>query len=173
ILILNTLDNLADLQEVTSFLEKSDKSISVKQHHKEQQAKGEADPTSASKAYTVKKYILWYLHNIAPENVKVTLQRGRAMYFVLLVKYLEGKNHQMTINNFLYTIDVQYLFKTDMVLNRIPDGNADPSDELMSMLKNMYSEGHNEMKHSINKAWSESQDKKSKRDGDMGNMDMF
>uniref|UniRef100_A0A8C8FHN5 Uncharacterized protein n=1 Tax=Oncorhynchus tshawytscha TaxID=74940 RepID=A0A8C8FHN5_ONCTS len=52
------------------------------------------------------------LHNIAPENVKVTLQRGRAMYFVLLVKYLEGKNHQMTINNFLYTIDVQYLSKS-------------------------------------------------------------
>uniref|UniRef100_A0A8C7PIW7 Calcyclin binding protein n=1 Tax=Oncorhynchus mykiss TaxID=8022 RepID=A0A8C7PIW7_ONCMY len=164
--------------------------------------KGEADPTSASKAYTVKKYILCYLHNIAPENVKVTLQRDRAMYLVLLVKYLDGKNHQMTINHFLYTIDVQNSskkVKTDMVLvmcqkktNRIgskwlllhstkekPEPiskdyeNADPSDELMSMLKKMYSEGHNEMKHSINKAWSESQDKKSKRDGDMGNMDMF
>uniref|UniRef100_A0A674CD99 CS domain-containing protein n=1 Tax=Salmo trutta TaxID=8032 RepID=A0A674CD99_SALTR len=56
----------------------------------------------------IKMYItLNGVHNIAPENVKVTLQRDRAMYFVLLVKYLYGKNRQMTINNFLYPIDVQ------------------------------------------------------------------
>lgn len=59
-----------DLQEIASLLEKSErtrvqdvlkleqkkieKEISVKRHQKEQQAKREADPTSASKAYTVK-----------------------------------------------------------------------------------------------------------------------
>lgn len=38
--------------------------------------------------------------------------------------------------------------------------NADPSDGLMTMLKKIYSEGDDEMKRTINKAWSESQEKK-------------
>lgn len=54
-----------------------------------------------------------------------------------------------------------------------PDENADPSDGLMSMLKKMYSDGDDEMKRTINKAWSESQDKKAKGDGDISNMGMF
>ncbi|XP_035024984.1 calcyclin-binding protein-like [Hippoglossus stenolepis] len=39
---------------------------------------------------------------------------------------------------------------------------ADPSDGLMSMLKKIYSDGDDEMKRTINKAWSESQEKKSR-----------
>lgn len=54
-----------------------------------------------------------------------------------------------------------------------PEENADPSDGLMSMLKKMYSDGDDEMKRTINKAWSESQDKKAKGDGDINNMGMF
>ncbi|XP_041752933.1 calcyclin-binding protein [Coregonus clupeaformis] len=220
-----------DLQEISSLLENSErtrvqdvlkleqnkieKEISVKRHRKEQQAKREADPTSASKAYTVKinnygwdqseKLVKIYItlngvHKIAPENVEVTFTERS---FVLLVKDLDGKNHQMTIKNLLYPVDVQdssKKIKTDMVLVMCkkktikkwecltqvqkqtkekdkpsvnPDENADPSDGLMSMLKKMYSEGDDEMKRTINKAWSESQDKKAKGDGDMGNMDMF
>lgn len=44
--------------------------------------------------------------------------------------------------------------------------NADPSDGLMSMLKKIYEDGDDEMKRTINKAWTESQDKK-KRGDDM------
>lgn len=48
--------------------------------------------------------------------------------------------------------------------NRKPkvDENAEPGDGLMNMLKKIYSEGDDEMKRTINKAWTESQDKKSK-----------
>lgn len=40
------------------------------------------------------------------------------------------------------------------------DDSADPSDGLMSMLKKIYDEGDDDMKRTINKAWSESQEKK-------------
>ncbi|KAG7255529.1 hypothetical protein CRUP_026347 [Coryphaenoides rupestris] len=40
--------------------------------------------------------------------------------------------------------------------------NADPSDGLMTMLKKIYTDGDDEMKRTINKAWSESQEKKLK-----------
>lgn len=43
--------------------------------------------------------------------------------------------------------------------------NADPSDGLMTMLKKMYTEGDDEMRRSINKAWSESQEKRGRGDG--------
>lgn len=46
------------------------------------------------------------------------------------------------------------------------DDNADPSEGLMNMLKKIYSEGDDEMKRTINKAWTESQEKKMKG-GDM------
>lgn len=38
--------------------------------------------------------------------------------------------------------------------------NADPSDGLMSMLKKIYTDGDDEMKRTITKAWVESQEKK-------------
>lgn len=40
------------------------------------------------------------------------------------------------------------------------DDNADPSDGLMNMLKKIYSEGDDEMKRTINKVWTESQEKR-------------
>lgn len=40
------------------------------------------------------------------------------------------------------------------------DDNSDPSEGLMTMLKKIYDEGDDEMKRTINKAWSESQEKK-------------
>lgn len=40
------------------------------------------------------------------------------------------------------------------------DDNADPGDGLMNMLKKIYSEGDDEMKRTINKVWTESQEKK-------------
>ncbi|XP_035643971.1 calcyclin-binding protein [Oncorhynchus keta] len=220
-----------DLLEIDSLLKKSErtrvqdvlkleqkkieKEISVKRNQKEQLAKREADPTSASKAYTVKinnygwdqseNFVKIYItlngvHKIAPENVKVTFTERS---FVLLVNDLDGKNHQMTINNLLNPVNVQdssKKIKSDMVLVMCkkkttkkwecltqvqkqikekdkpsvnPEENADPSDGLMSMLKKMYSDGDDEMKRTINKAWSESQDKKAKGDGDINNMGMF
>lgn len=46
------------------------------------------------------------------------------------------------------------------------DDNEDPSQGLMNMLKKIYDDGDDEMKRTINKAWSESQEKKMKG-GDM------
>lgn len=40
------------------------------------------------------------------------------------------------------------------------EDNAEPGDGLMNMLKKIYSEGDDEMKRTINKVWTESQEKK-------------
>ncbi|XP_022610773.1 calcyclin-binding protein [Seriola dumerili] len=207
----------ADLQELGSLLEKSErqrvqellrqeqkkveKELSVKRQQKEQQARRQADPSAASKAaYTVKitnyawdqseKFVKIYLtlkdvHKIPSENVEVNFTERS---FSVLVKDLDGKNHQMTVLNLLYPIDEKDSYKkikTDMVLLMCKkqttkkweclttveqqskekdkpnmDENADPSEGLMSMLKKIYAEGDDEMKRTINKAWSESQEKK-------------
>ncbi|KAM7400667.1 hypothetical protein PAMA_005048 [Pampus argenteus] len=212
----------ADLQELGSLLQKAErkrvqellkqeqkkveKEIAVKRQQKDQQARREADPAAASKAtYTVKitnyawdqsdKFVKIYLtlkdvHKIPSENVEVNFTERS---FSVLVKDLDGKNHQMTVLNLLHPIDEKDSYKkikTDMVLIMCKkqatkkwecltqvdkkskdtkpdvDENADPSDGLMSMLKKIYSEGDDEMKRTINKAWSESQEKKT-RGGDM------
>ncbi|XP_029931153.1 calcyclin-binding protein [Myripristis murdjan] len=209
----------ADLQELGAFLEKAErervkealrqeqkkveKEIASKRQQKEQQARREADPTASSKAaYTVKitnygwdqseKFVKIYLtlkgvHKIPSENVEVNFTDRS---FSVLVKDLDGKNHQMSIINLLNPIDVKDSYKkikTDMVLimckkktakkwecltqvekqskekdKPAMDENADPSEGLMSMLKKIYSEGDDEMKRTINKAWTESQEKKMK-----------
>ncbi|XP_071346970.1 calcyclin-binding protein [Trachinotus anak] len=207
----------ADLLELGSLLEKSErkrvqdllrqeqkkveKELSVKRQQKEQQARRQADPSAASKApYTVKitnyawdqseKFIKIYLtlkdvHKIPSENVEVNFTERS---FSVMVKDLDGKNHQMTVLNLLYPIDEKDSYKkikTDMVLVMCKkqttkkwecltkvekqskekdkpsmDENADPSEGLMSMLKKIYAEGDDDMKRTINKAWSESQEKK-------------
>ncbi|KAM6990294.1 calcyclin-binding protein [Tautogolabrus adspersus] len=207
----------ADLQELGSLLEKAErkrvqellqqekkkveKELAVKRQQKEQQARREADPSAASKAtYTVKitnyawdqseKFVKIYLtlkdvHKIPAENVEANFTEGS---YSVLVKELDGKNHQMTVLNLLYPIDEKDSYKkikTDMVLVMCKkqttkkwdcltkveklskekdkpsvDDNADPSEGLMSMLKKIYSEGDDDMKRTINKAWSESQEKK-------------
>nr|XP_057922422.1 calcyclin-binding protein [Doryrhamphus excisus] len=216
----------ADLQELKSLLEKAErtrvqellkqeqkkleKEIAVKRQQKEQQARRDADPAAPSKAtYTVKitnyawdqseKFVKIYLtlknvHKIPSENVEVNFTERS---FSVLVKDLDGKNHQMTILNLLCPIDEKNSctkIKTDMVLIMCKkqtttkwecltkvekqskekdkpnmDENADPSEGLMNMLKKIYSEGDDEMKRTINKAWSESQEKKIR--GEEGMMD--
>ncbi|XP_054623355.1 calcyclin-binding protein [Dunckerocampus dactyliophorus] len=215
-----------DLQELESLLEKAErtrvreflkqeqkkleKEIAVKRQQKEQRARREADPAAPSKAtYTVKitnyawdqseKFVKIYLtlknvHTIPSENVEVNFTERS---FSVLVKDLDGKNHQMTVLNLLCPIDEKNSctkIKTDMVLIMCKkqtatkwecltkvekqskekdkpsmDENADPSEGLMNMLKKIYSDGDDEMKRTINKAWSESQEKKIR--GEEGMMD--
>lgn len=208
----------ADLQELGSLLEKAErkrvqelltqeqkkveKEIALKRQQKEQQARREANPATPKTTYTVKitnyawdqseKFVKFYLtlkdvHKIPPENVEVSFTERSLS---VLVKDLDGKNHQMTILNLLHPIDEENSckkIKTDMLLVMCKkqatkkwecltklekqakekdkpnmDENADPSEGLMSMLKKIYSEGDDEMKRTINKAWTESQDKKKK-----------
>ncbi|XP_026989044.1 calcyclin-binding protein [Tachysurus fulvidraco] len=136
----------------------------------------------------VKVYItLKGVHKIFADNVKVSFTDRS---FNVLVEGLEEKNYQMTVNNLLCPIVVEESsrkVKTDMVLVMCKkktakkwefltqvekqskekdkpnyDENADPGEGLMNMLKKIYSEGDDEMKRTINKAWAESQDKKTK-----------
>ncbi|GAA6093395.1 calcyclin-binding protein [Tachysurus ichikawai] len=138
----------------------------------------------------VKVYItLKGVHKIFADNVKVSFTDRS---FNVLVEGLEEKNYQMTVNNLLFPIVVEESsrkVKTDMVLVMCKkktakkwefltqvekqskekdkpnyDENADPGEGLMNMLKKIYSEGDDEMKRTINKAWAESQDKKTKGD---------
>lgn len=212
LLELGLLSDKAERKRVQELLKqeqkKVEKELAVKRQQKEQQARREADPSAASKAtYTVKitnyawdqsdKFVKIYLtlkdvHKIPAENVEVNFTEGS---FSVLVKNLDGKNHQMTILNLLYPIDEKDSYKkikTDMVLVMCKkqtakkwecltkvekqskekekpnvDDNADPSDGLMNMLKKIYSEGDDEMKRTINKAWSESQEKKIRGEGMM------
>ncbi|XP_026050943.1 calcyclin-binding protein-like [Carassius auratus] len=212
----------SDLKEITSVLEKCErqrvrdvltqeqkkieKELEQKRQQKLQQAKKDSgDKTDTTlKGYTVKinnygwdqsdKFVKIYItlkgvHTIPAENVEANFtERG----FNVLVKDLDGKNHQMTVNNLLYPIIVagsSKKIKTDMVLIMCKkkatkkwdcltqvekqskekdkpnlDANADPSEGLMSVLKKIYTDGDDEMKRTINKAWVESQEKKAKAD---------
>lgn len=142
------------------------------------------------------KFVKIYLdlkdvHKISADNVEVEFKERS---FSVLIKELNAKNHQMTVLNLLHPIDEKDSYKkvkTDMLLIMLKkkmtkkwecltavekrskekdkptmDENADPSDGLMSMLKKIYEDGDDEMKRTINKAWTESQDKK-KRGEDM------
>nr|XP_020451432.1 calcyclin-binding protein [Monopterus albus] len=215
----------ADLLELRSLLEKSErkrvqellkqeqqkveKELEVKRQQNEQKTRREADSSAASKAaYTVKitnyawdqseKFVKIYLtlksvHKVPSENVEVNFTERS---FSVLVKDLDGKNHQMTVLNLLYPIDEKNSYKkikTDMVLVMCKkqttkkwdcltkvekqskekdkpsfDENADPGEGLMSMLKKIYAEGDDEMKRTINKAWTESQEKKIQGEDMMG-----
>lgn len=192
---------------LTLEMKKVEKELSAKRQQKEQLARKEAEPASSKAAgYTVKitnyamdqsdKFVKIYLtlkgvQNIPAENVEVAFTERS---FSVLVKDLDGKNHQMNMLNLLHPInekDSYKKIKTDMLLIMCKkqstekwecltkvakqskdkdkpktDDNADPSDGLMTMLKKIYDEGDDEMKRTINKAWSESQEKKMKG-GDM------
>ncbi|XP_028833639.1 calcyclin-binding protein [Denticeps clupeoides] len=197
---------------LTQELKKIERELSQKRQLVLQHSKkdpGESAATDSSvKGYTVKisnygwdqsdKFVKVYItlkgvHKIQAENVEVSFTETS---FILLVKDLDGKNHQMTINNLLSPIDVQEScrkVKTDMVLVMCRkksakkwecltqvekktkekdkpnhDQNGDPSEGLMSMLQKIYTDGDDEMKRTINKAWSESQEKRAKG----GEMDM-
>ena len=49
------------------------------------------------------------------------------------------------------------------------DNNADPSAGIMNMMKQMYEEGDDDMKRTINKAWTESS---SKRNSELDKLDL-
>ncbi|XP_059418763.1 calcyclin-binding protein [Carassius carassius] len=212
----------SDLKEITSVLEKCErqrvrdvltqeqkkieKELEQQRQQKLQQAKKDSGVKTDTtlKGYTVKinnygwdqsdKFVKIYItlkgvHTIPAENVEANFtERG----FNVLVKDLDGKNHQMTVNNLLYPIIVagsSKKIKTDMVLIMCKkaetkkwdcltqvekqskekdkpnlDANTDPSEGLMSVLKKIYTDGDDEMKRTINKAWVESQEKKAKAD---------
>lgn len=210
----------ADLKEVTRILElcgsrrvrdvlsqekkKIENELGQKRLQKQQSRREAGERTeTAVKGYTVKiinygwdqsdKFVKIYItlkgvHNV-PENVTVNFTERS---FSVLVKDLDGKNHEMTINNFLCPIAVEESstkVKTDMVIVMCKkktvkkwecltevekqtkdkdkssyDENADPGEGLMNMLKKIYSEGDDDMKRTINKAWAESQEKKSRGD---------
>ncbi|KAF4089787.1 hypothetical protein AMELA_G00070620 [Ameiurus melas] len=176
----------SDLKEVTRLLEMSErqrvqdllsqeqKKIEKDLAQKQQQRENQARRDSEDKA----------------DTIIIVSFTDRS--FNVLVKDLEGKNYQMTVNNLLCPIVVEESsrkVKTDMVLVMCKkkttkkwewftqvekqskekdkpsyDENADPGEGLMNMLKKIYSEGDDEMKRTINKAWAESQEKKAKGD---------
>ncbi|XP_072544352.1 calcyclin-binding protein [Salminus brasiliensis] len=210
-----------DLKELTRLLElcgtkraydvlsqekiKIEKELCQKRLQTEQQTKRETGnkADTNAKGYTVKisnygwdqsdKFVKIYItlkgvHKI-PESVEVNFMERS---FSVLVKDLDGKNHELTISNLLCPIAIDESskkLKTDMVLVMCKkktakkwecltqvekqtkckdkssfDENADPGEGLMNMLKKIYSEGDDEMKRTINKAWAESQEKKTRGD---------
>ncbi|XP_052093096.1 calcyclin-binding protein-like [Mytilus californianus] len=108
----------------------------------------------------------------------------------LKVNDLDGKNHELYISNLFDDVQPSESFvkiKKDTVLVMMRkdnsktwtyvtqrenkekeakkpkvDENADPNDSLMTMMKQMYEDGDDEMKKTIAKAWSESRNKQSK-----------
>ncbi|XP_019386422.1 PREDICTED: calcyclin-binding protein [Crocodylus porosus] len=137
----------------------------------------------------VKIYItLNGVHKLPAENVQVQFSERS---FDLLVKHLNGRNYSMTFNNLLKPISVDgssRKIKTDMILvlckkkqedkwecltrvekeskdkEKAAYDTSDPGEGLMNLLKKMYSEGDDDMKRTINKAWVESREKQSKGD---------
>jgi len=137
----------------------------------------------------VKIYVtLKDVHTIPSENVHCDFT---AKSMKLLVSDLNGKNHSLLIINLLHPISVEGSYtkvKTDMVVvfmkkkeasenwatvtvqdkkakeTKVPkhEPGEDPSGNLMSMMKQMYDEGDDEMKRTIAKAWTESRDKSTK-----------
>lgn len=101
---------------------------------------------------------------------------------------LDNKNYHLPINNFCAEIDTEksnFKIKTDMIVvslakkiardwshvtlveKRIKDSKfspepelgEDPNASLMNLMKKMYQDGDDEMKKTIAKAWTESQEK--------------
>ena len=53
------------------------------------------------------------------------------------------------------------------------DTNKDPNAGLMDMMKQMYNDGDEDMKRTIAKAWTQSQDKKEEKQHSFGDDDMM
>ncbi|XP_063283344.1 calcyclin-binding protein [Pelobates fuscus] len=139
----------------------------------------------------VKIYItLKGVQHIPVDNVQVQFTERS---FELLVKNLDGKNHTMTVNNLLNPISPESSLrkvKTDTVLimcskkaekkwdyltqvekqtkekdkPSLDTKDEDPSAGLMNVLKKLYDDGDDEMKRTLNKAWTESREKQAKGD---------
>lgn len=133
----------------------------------------------------VKFYItLNKVQTIPAENVKCIFTPKT---LELKVTNLEEKNYVFTINNLVKPIkpeDSTWKVKSDMIVislakqestdwpcvteyekklkdsqqqQQLETDKMDPSDGLMSLMKNMYDRGDDEMKRTIAKAWTESQ----------------
>uniref|UniRef100_A0A8D0GJ01 Calcyclin-binding protein n=1 Tax=Sphenodon punctatus TaxID=8508 RepID=A0A8D0GJ01_SPHPU len=137
----------------------------------------------------VKIYItLNGVQQLPAENVQVHFKERS---LDLLVKNLNSKNYTMMFKNLLKPISVEgssRKIKTDMILilcrkkreekwecltqvekaskekEKASYDTSDPSEGLMTLLKKMYTEGDDEMKRTINKAWVESREKQAKGD---------
>ncbi|XP_077986657.1 calcyclin-binding protein-like [Glandiceps talaboti] len=156
-------------------------------------------PETKTRVYTVKitsygwdqseKFVKLYItlkgvHTIPKENCKVKYDDVSVNVFV---GSLDGKNHELIINNLLKPIlpvDSHFKVKTDTLIvflkkkdkatweyvtakemkakeKKSPDYSKakDPNESIMELMKNMYDEGDDEMKRSIAKAWTESRNK--------------
>jgi len=128
---------------------------------------------------------------LTPENVDCQFN---PIGFNLTVKNLNGKNHQLQIVSLYGAIvpeDSKIKIKTDSVLVMLkkakkekwegiteidrkkkqkqketakPDASEDPQAGIMNLMQKMYDDGDDDMKRTIAKAWSESQEKKAAGD---------
>jgi len=135
------------------------------------------------------KFIKIYLslkgiQNIPVENIKLSTNNGQYSVFV---SDLNGKNHQFFAPKLLHEVSTfSFKVKQDSLLlmmkkvkeekwaflserekvdkddkDKVPsmDKNEDPSASIMNLMKKMYSEGDDDMKRTIAKAWTEARGK--------------
>lgn len=134
------------------------------------------------------------VHTLPPDNIKTVFGTRK---IELLVSALANKNHSLVITNLMKDIlpeSSYHKVKTDMVVVFLRKSNSqnwshvteaekkakepkvpkpevdtnDPSSSLMTMMKQMYDEGDDDMKRTIAKAWTEARDKQAT--GDFGGM---
>lgn len=134
----------------------------------------------------VKVYVqLDGLTDLSPDATSVRFEDNSAE---LVVRNLRQKNYNLKFSPLFAPIDTQksnFSVKRDTATirlaklrpgehwdsvakptqsNAIPklDPSADPSQSIMSMMKSLYNQGDSEMKRTIAKAWTESQERKAK-----------
>ncbi|PHJ24906.1 calcyclin-binding protein [Cystoisospora suis] len=132
----------------------------------------------------VKVYVkLQNVQKVPKENISATFT---TQSLDLEVKELEGKNYKLSFRRLSHPIDPKgssYKAKKDMVVLTLQkagrswwyelpfkenkfastpkmDSSGDPGASIMSLMKNLYEEGDDEMKRTIAKSWTESQQKK-------------
>jgi len=126
------------------------------------------------------------VHNLPTENITTEYS---SKFFELQILGEDKKNNALTIKNLLHEIvpsESYHKVKTDMVVLYLKkassqhwsyvtesekkakepkapklDKEEDPGASLMSLMKQMYEDGDDEMKRTIAKAWTEARDKKS------------
>lgn len=126
------------------------------------------------------------VQNLPTENIKAEYS---TKFFELQVVVAENRNNVLTIKNLLHEIvpsDSYHKVKTDMIVlylkKQTPqnwsyvteaerkakepkapkmDKEEDPGASLMTLMKQMYEDGDDDMKRTIAKAWTEARDKKS------------
>ncbi|VDK17405.1 unnamed protein product [Anisakis simplex] len=145
----------------------------------------------------VKIYItMTNIQSVSAEQIAVNFN---ANSFEMHVKNVDGKNYFLTMKDLLCAIKPESSYfkqKTDLLLimlkkvkeaeewkyltkaeraskeKRQPkfDEKADPQESLMTMMKQLYDEGDDDMKRTIRKAWHESQNKMNVTPSDLNDM---